>query len=100
LPNKVTKVYILPEPADSFYEGLKRVLRTIDLPHPFPRTNVPDDRKLPRMLSDCDAQLKLILWRPHGFFHREPLDLAHLGVPHAPVEIGTMLTVAARALAV
>ena len=45
-------------------------------------------------------QLKLILWRPHGFFHREPLDLAHLGVPHAPVEIGTMLTAAARALAV
>ncbi len=32
------------------------MLRTIDLPHPFPRTNVPDDRKLPRMLSDCDAQ--------------------------------------------
>jgi hypothetical protein len=52
------------------------------------------------MLSDCDAQLKLILWRPHGFFHREPLDLAHLGVPHAPVEIGTMLTTAAQALAV
>lgn len=51
----------------------------------------------------CYVQLDIvdsILWRPHGFFHREPLDLAHLGVPHAPVEIGTMLTAAARALAV